>query len=225
MISLVDIKNSDSYTYRHSVNVGILALVLGISYDLNKNDLYDLVMGSILHDIGKMFIPSEILMKKGKLTPEEFRIIQEHPTRGFHYLKDYSNLSAKARIVVLQHQERIDGSGYPYGLKGDQIYIFSKIAAVADIYDALISDRIYRAGIKKELVSNYLLENAGKTLSIPVVQIFYNITSTIDLESIFELAEDAFEAGMYKRRKGNERNFNSYHISIGIVPNYADYFP
>jgi HD-GYP domain-containing protein (c-di-GMP phosphodiesterase class II) len=172
MISLVDIKNSDSYTYRHSVNVGILSLVLGISYELNKNDLCDLVMGSILHDIGKVFIPNEILMKKGKLTPEEFQIIQEHPARGFHYLKDYSNLNAKARIIVLQHQERIDGSGYPYGLKGDQIYIFSKIAAVADIYDALTSDRPYRSAVSPNEAVEFIMGAGGTYFDIDVVKAF-----------------------------------------------------
>ncbi len=172
MISLVDIKNSDSYTYRHSVNVGILSLILGISYGLNKNDLYNLTVGSMLHDIGKMFIPGEILRKKGDLTLEEFKIIQEHPVRGFNYLKNYSYLNAKTRIIALQHQERLDGSGYPYGLKGEQIYILSKITAVADVYDALTSDRPYRNAISPNESVEFIMGGAGTYFDIDVVKAF-----------------------------------------------------
>jgi len=101
MIQLVDIKKLDNYTYSHSVNVAILSLVIGISYGLNRNELYDLTLGAILHDIGKMFIPENLLKKPGPLTIDEFNIVQEHSLKGFNYMRDKLNINPKSRIISL----------------------------------------------------------------------------------------------------------------------------
>lgn len=191
------IKDYDYDLYNHSINVGILSFILGLYVFKDYKDVENIYIAGLLHDFGKLFVPKEILNKAGYLTKEEKEKIKMHTILGYEYLKKENHFNKNILLGILDHHERIDGSGYINGKKEADISQHAKLIMVADIYDALISDRIYRAGIKKELVSNYLLENAGKTLSIPVVQIFYNITSTIDLESIFELAEDAFEAGMY----------------------------
>ncbi|MFZ5966610.1 MAG: HD-GYP domain-containing protein [Bacillota bacterium] len=172
MISLVDIKNTDNYTYMHSVNTSILALVLGIGYGLNKNELYELTLGAMLHDIGKMYIPGEILNKDGPLTDEEFKIIQQHPLRGFNYLKDRTELSGKVRIIALQHHEKMDGTGYPYGLKDDQIYILSKMTSIADIYDAITSDRPYRKSMPPNEAVEFIMGSAGRYFTIDLVKAF-----------------------------------------------------
>jgi len=172
LINLVDIKSVDSYTYNHSVNVGILALTLGIGYGLNRNDLYDLTLGCMLHDVGKIFISKEILNKEGKLNKEEYDIIKSHCERGFAYLRENTDLGPRVRIIALQHQERYDGSGYPQGLKGDKINKLAQIASVADVYDALTSDRPYRRALPPHEAIEYIMGSGGRYFDMDLVMAF-----------------------------------------------------
>lgn len=172
LISLVDIKSLDNYTYNHCVNVGVLALTLGIGYGLNRNDLYDLTLGCMVHDIGKIFITSDILNKKNKLTTEEYEIIKTHCKKGFVYLRDHTDLNARVRMIALQHQERYDGSGYPEGLKGDGINKLAQIASIADVYDALTSDRPYRNALSPSEAIEYLMGSGGRLFNIDMVKTF-----------------------------------------------------
>jgi len=144
MINLTDIRALDDYTFAHSVNVCILAVVTGLTLGYNRTDLVNLGMGALLHDIGKTAVPLDILNKPGKLTPEEFELVCRHPQLGFDILrmcKDVAMLSAK---VALQHHERYNGSGYPKGLKRSQVHEFARITGIVDVYDALTADRVYR---------------------------------------------------------------------------------
>lgn len=161
VMNLLDIKNVDTYTYAHSVNVMMHALLLGMSAQLNRNQLYDLAMGSIIHDIGKVFIPEEVLKKPGKLTSEEFDLMRQHTTKGYEFLKEYTNFSATSRIISLQHQEKVDGTGYPYQLVGNDIHIYSRITAIADVYDALTSDRYYRRALPAQEALEYIMAAGG----------------------------------------------------------------
>lgn len=172
LISLVDIKSLDTYTFNHSVNVGILALTLGIAYGLNRNDLYDLTLGCMLHDVGKIFVPGEILNKNGKLNDDEFKIIQDHCEKGFAYLRENTDLGPRVRIVALQHQERYDGSGYPQALKGDQINTLAQIASIADVYDALTSDRPYRKALSPNEAIEYLMAAGGTHFNMKMIRSF-----------------------------------------------------
>lgn len=172
LISLVDIKSLDTYTYNHSVNVGILALTLGIGYGLNRNDLYDLTLGCMLHDVGKIFVPNEILNKRGQLNDDEYKIIKEHCEKGFAYLRENTELGAKVRIISLQHQERYDGSGYPQGLKGNEINHLAQIASIADVYDALTSDRPYRKAMSPHEAVEYLMGSGGTFFNMDMVKSF-----------------------------------------------------
>lgn len=144
MINMVDIKNKDNYTFAHSINVTVLSVLLGNKAGLNRLQLEKLALGSICHDLGKSGIPEEILKKPGKLTEEEYNIIQEHPRIGFDRLRNLSEITPTSLAIVLGHHEKIDGSGYPRGVKDDDIHLFPRITAIADVYDALSSDRIYR---------------------------------------------------------------------------------
>lgn len=120
--NMVDLKIYDDYTYFHSVNVAILALIIGSSLKFHKNMLIQLGMAAILHDIGKKFTPIEILSKPGKLTQHEFEIIKEHPYNGYNFIKHtFITISATTYVGILQHHERFDGTGYPSGIKGDNI--------------------------------------------------------------------------------------------------------
>ncbi len=136
----------DDLTYAHSMNVALICNVIGTWLHMNDNDLNVLTICGMLHDIGKLRIPAEIITKPGKLTDEEFNIVRNHPRYGYEILKDKA-LDKRVCLAALQHHERYNGSGYPYQLPGAKIEYFSSIVAVADVYDAMTSNRCYRKGI------------------------------------------------------------------------------
>jgi HD-GYP domain len=172
LINVVDIKSMDSYTYQHSVNVAVLSLVLGIQLQLDRRKLYDLCLGALIHDIGKALIPNDILLKNGKLTEEETNIVREHTLKGYDFLKGSVDISATSRIIALQHHEREDGKGYPEGRKDDEINALAKIIAVADVYDALTSDRPYRKAMSPNDAVEYIMANGQTQFSYEIVQVF-----------------------------------------------------
>ena len=142
--NMLDLKEHDNYTYVHSVNVCIISTIMGKQLGLPRDRLKELAMGTLLHDLGMIYIDPEILNKMTHLTPEEAKQVQEHAQLGFERLRTYSGLSILSAHVAYQHHEREDGSGYPRGLKGDEIHIYAKIAAVADSFDAMTSNKLYR---------------------------------------------------------------------------------
>lgn len=144
MVNLLDIRAIDEYTFGHSVNVCILALITGMTLRYSRSNLFKLGMGALFHDIGKTLIPSEILNKPGALTPEEYQIICCHSRYGFDILSSQQEISPEVAMVALEHHERYDGSGYPNGLKGEDIHEFAAITGIVDVYDALTADRVYR---------------------------------------------------------------------------------
>lgn len=161
-----------NYTYSHCVNVGIISICIGIKLNYRRDTLVHLGTAGILHDIGKQQVPITILNKKGKLTEDEFAIIKEHPKAGYQMLMDSCNLSSLSKIGVLDHHERYDGSGYPRGLKGKKISIFGRIVAVADTYDAMISDRAYRPGYSTAEAVEFLMGSCGRLYDYEVVDSF-----------------------------------------------------
>ncbi|MFZ5817583.1 MAG: HD-GYP domain-containing protein [Bacillota bacterium] len=146
-VSLQDIRTADEYTLGHSVNVCILTTLLGVELGYTPQELRELALGALLHDVGKTAVPQEILNKPGKLTPEETEVMNQHTTMGWMMLKDQKDISYTSAIVALQHHERWVGGGYPMNLSGNQIYKFARVCAVADCYDAMTADRIYRKGL------------------------------------------------------------------------------
>ena len=172
MISLVDIKSMDSYTYQHCVNVAVLSLVLGIQLQMNKYDLLDLCVGALVHDIGKAFIPKEILLKPAPLSDEEFKIAKQHTNKGYEYLRGILDISSKSRIVALQHHERVDGKGYPEKRKGNEINYLARIVAIADVYDALTSDRPYRRALSPNEAMEYIMANSNMHFDFTMVKAF-----------------------------------------------------
>ncbi|MGI6669662.1 MAG: HD-GYP domain-containing protein [Acetivibrionales bacterium] len=156
LYSLSEIKHVDDYTFEHSVNVCILSLITGIGLGFDINNLRDLGTGAILHDIGKLCIPREILKKPSQLTVEEFEEIKKHTYLGYEILKKSGNISLAASYIAFGHHERYDGSGYPLQLKKENIQLYSRIVAIADVYDALTSDRVYRKRLKPHEVYDYI---------------------------------------------------------------------
>jgi len=146
LISLARLKTADDYTYMHSVAVCALMVALGKQLKMSDTELREAGMAGLLHDIGKAVMPMEVLNKPGKLTDEEFNIVRGHPEAGYKLLKEGHGVSEIAMDVCLHHHEKIDGSGYPHRLKGDEISIYAKMGAVCDVYDAITSNRPYKEG-------------------------------------------------------------------------------
>ncbi|MDH5485215.1 MAG: HD-GYP domain-containing protein [Gammaproteobacteria bacterium] len=145
MLSLTRMKNKDDYTYLHSVAVCALMISLGKQLGY-KGDMHALGMAGLLHDVGKMAIPDEVLNKPGKLTDEEFILIQSHPLRGWEILKESYGVDDIALDVCLHHHERVDGRGYPDRISGNELSLVARMGAVCDVYDAITSDRCYKKG-------------------------------------------------------------------------------
>ncbi len=146
LISLARLKAGDEYTFMHSVAVCALMVVLSLQLGLNPEQTREAGMGGLLHDIGKMAIPLSLLNKSGTLTDEEFAAIKGHPLEGYRLLLEDSGVSEIALDICRHHHERVDGTGYPERLVGEQISIYAKMAAVCDVYDAITSDRPYKKG-------------------------------------------------------------------------------
>jgi HD-GYP domain-containing protein (c-di-GMP phosphodiesterase class II) len=134
-------------------------------------------MASLLHDIGKMFIPQEILNKKGKLTDEEYEIVKTHSFKGYQILKENAEFSYYSSIGVLHHHEKYNGTGYPFELKGNKISILGRIIAIADVYDALISDRPYRKSLFPSEALEYIMGGGGTFFDTEIVRFFTKIVA------------------------------------------------
>ena len=146
LISVARIKTHDAYTYMHSVAVCALMLALARRLKLDEAQVRDAAIGGLMHDLGKAMMPLEVLNKPGKLTDEEFAIMKSHPKAGWSLLKEGGEANEATLDIALHHHEKYDGNGYPERLKGEQISLLSRMGAVCDVYDAVTSNRPYKAG-------------------------------------------------------------------------------
>lgn len=141
---LADVFVTDDYIFQHSLNVTIYSLAIGTELKLSKKKLVEIGVGSMLHDIGKTFIDAEILKKPARLTPNEFETIKCHTQYGYDFLRKQTTIPLVVAHCAFQHHERLDGSGYPRGIESAEIHPYAKIIAVADVFDAVTSNRSYR---------------------------------------------------------------------------------
>ncbi|HHX87601.1 MAG TPA: HD-GYP domain-containing protein, partial [Firmicutes bacterium] len=144
VINLCGIRTVDNYTFAHSANVAVLSLISATAMGFSRSELRTVGQGSFLHDLGKSLISPSVLNKTEQLLPEERQEIKQHPAYGYDLIKQQPFADSVAAKIVYQHHERIDGQGYPEGITGRDIHVYSKICAIADVYDALVSDRPYR---------------------------------------------------------------------------------
>ncbi len=164
------IEAKDTYTRGHCERVSNYAVAIGRIYKMSEDDLLILRVAGLLHDIGKINVPAYILNKNGPLDEEEYDLVKKHPEVGFQILRDVGFMET-TRIVILQHHERIDGHGYPQGLKGLEIELMARILTVCDVYDAMTTSRPYRdVALSMEQAINDLLANAGSQVDLEVVQ-------------------------------------------------------
>ncbi|WP_423408078.1 HD-GYP domain-containing protein [Heyndrickxia sp. MSNUG] len=169
---LSDVFMHDHYIFSHSLNVTLYALAIGIEMKLTPKELEQLGLGAILHDVGKMKVPEEVLTKPGRLTGEEFQIIKAHAEDGFQLLRNIPTVPLIVAHCAFQHHERMNGSGYPRGLKGDEIHLFGRILGVADVFDAVTSNRVYRPAMLPHEGLEILYSGSGTLFDPKVVDAF-----------------------------------------------------
>lgn len=179
----------DDYTFHHSINVAVMSGVLGKWLGYNSEEVKELILAGLLHDIGKTQVPLEILNKPGKLTPEEMQVMRSHSTLGYQLVRSIQQVTPAVSYAVLQHHERMDGSGYPLQVKADKIHPYARIVAVADIYDAMTSDRVYTNKTSPFSVAEMLVQEMFNKLDPNICTIFLNNVRDFFLGSIVKLSD------------------------------------
>ncbi len=187
---LSHIRSKDTYLLQHSVNVGILLGIFGRSLRLDPKVLKELVIGGILHDIGKVLVPDSILHKPGKLEPDEWDEMKRHVTYGEKILDVTAGLSEVSRSICRLHHERLDGTGYPRSLNQDKIDRFGRMAAICDVYDAVTADRVYHTGMSPDLALRKLVEWSIFHLDKELVYDFIRCLSVYPVGTLVELSNN-----------------------------------
>lgn len=174
MLMLTDMSIKDHYLFQHSLNVCLYSIIIGMACGYTRDELTTLALGALLHDIGKTMVPDEILLKPGRLEPPELEIVKKHAYDGFVMLKDLPNIPLIAAHCALQHHERLDGSGYPRGIRGDEIHEYAQWIGLADSYDAMTSHRVYRKAMLPHEAMEVIFTEAGSKFDLDKVVLFRN---------------------------------------------------
>jgi len=188
LLCLSAIREKDKYLLEHSINVGILMGIFSKSLGYDREVVHQLVTGALLHDIGKIRVPSEILNKPGKLTPEEWIEMKRHVAYGESVLQNSQGITEIAMSICGTHHERLDGSGYPMGLKDQEISVYGRLAAIVDVYDAMTADRVYHKGKSPADAISFLLTLGDHHLDKGLVYEFIRCMSLYPVGTLVELS-------------------------------------
>jgi putative nucleotidyltransferase with HDIG domain len=200
-VSLNDISAMDEYTFSHSVSTTVYSLLMANQLGYSRAMMEKLAAGALLHDMGKILLDQKILNKQGELTPEEYDHIKQHTVLGYEALKKCVNLTELSRIISLQHHERMDGTGYPNGCPAGELHEFSRIVAIADVYDALVSDRCYRRKWSSNNAVNYLIEHAETQFDVKLVSVLIKQIAIYPNGSMVRMSNNAI--GIVKEQNKN----------------------
>jgi HD-GYP domain-containing protein (c-di-GMP phosphodiesterase class II) len=201
LASTIDAK--DPYTRGHSQRVSDVSVAIAKELDVGVDMIHDIRIGSLLHDLGKIGVPDHILTKPARLTNKEFEYMKKHPGIGYNIMSQV-HLLQKTLPAIVEHHERLDGSGYPFGLRNEQISLIGRIVAVADVFDALSTDRPYREAWDIETVFDYLEHNTGSLFAPECVQA---------LISAHQKGDESVHTPYSVQRGDNSKNQESRHVS------------
>jgi HD-GYP domain-containing protein (c-di-GMP phosphodiesterase class II) len=171
-ITMNDIKSISNYHFEHAVNVAVLSLIIGAELGLSSKDLEALTFGALLIDVGSRWVGDELLLKKEILTEIEKQIVAKHVDYGYSYIKNNTTFNAHVKSIIMHHHERMNGTGYPKGLVEKEIHPLAKIIMIADVYDALTSDRPYRKAFCQHEAIEFIMGNAGSLFDFKLSNIF-----------------------------------------------------
>jgi len=186
-VTLCKLRGFDEYTYTHSLNVSILAVLLGKRMGLDRPSLLKIGLAGLLHDVGKARLPARILNKPGRLTESEFHAVKGHSMWSHDLLRKQDNMPREILRAVAEHHERHDGSGYPRGLKGQEISLFSRIIAVADVFDALTSKRAYKDAMPPAQALSMMYQWRGKQFATQDIETFIQCIGVFPVGSFVRL--------------------------------------
>lgn len=172
LINIADIKMYDDYTYHHCLSVAIMSIAIAMEMGCSRLQIGEIGVAGLLHDIGKVSVPIEIINKKGRLTDEEFNAVKMHPVYAANHLKERRLVSNDCCLGIIEHHEKWDGSGYPFKLSGEKIHQYARILAVADVYDALTSNRPYRTPAPPNEAIEFVMGGTGTHFDENVVKAF-----------------------------------------------------
>lgn len=196
-LKLIPLRVLDDYIFTHSINVAMLSVYTGVRLNFPKEKVEDLGLGAILHDIGKAWVPREILKKKEKLAPAEFEKVKKHTEFGYKLLATDPKISEAQKRIAYYHHEKYNGSGYPRGLRGDEIDDWTAIVALSNAYDSLASDRVYRQKLPPYEVMRRIIMGISIDYPPKIAEGFMNNMSLYPPESIVRL--NTGETGMVIR--------------------------
>jgi putative nucleotidyltransferase with HDIG domain len=191
LVNINDLRSYDEYTYHHSLSVAVLAIAIGQRLGYSDLQLNNLGKCAILHDIGKTAVPLEIIKKPARLTAQELDVMKTHALAGYHYLTECGVEEHNILAGVLHHHERVDGSGYPLGIAGDSIPLFGRVIAVADVYDALTSNRPYRQPNRPAEAVEYIMGGIDSSFDFDIVHAFVHKLDLYPIASFVHLSNGA----------------------------------
>lgn len=190
-IDIAQLKVSDEYTFKHSVDVASLAMIIAKKYGMKRDELREIGIAGLLHDVGKSKIPKQILNKPAKLTDEEFHQMKFHSLYGYKILENNSGFSNAIKSGVLQHHEKMNGQGYPMAVDGTRIHPYARIISVADVYDALVTERPYKKGFPKKDAIEIIMTMTGD-LDIKAMKSFLTSVILYPVDSIVRLSNGEY---------------------------------
>lgn len=187
-VDIATLKTSDEYTFKHSVDVATMSMIVARNMGMSQNDVYNIGISGLLHDIGKSKVPLEILNKPARLEPEEFEIMKQHSLFGYQILNEKKDVTDMISFAVLQHHEKMNGKGYPMGVTSEKILPYAKILSVVDVYDALVTERPYKKGLSQRTAIEMIMSmteeldiNSMKSFLASVI--LYPVDSTVQLSN------------------------------------------
>ena len=186
-VDISALKTSDEYTFKHSVDVATMSMILAKQQGLSQKQIYEIGVAGLLHDIGKTKISLDILNKPARLTDEEFAVMKQHPVFGYRMIKDRDELSNEICMAVLQHHEKMNSKGYPVGFPSDKITQYARILTIADIYDALVTERPYKSAFSQREAVEMIMSMTGE-LDLTAMKSFLESMILYPVDSIVELS-------------------------------------
>ncbi len=186
-VDISTLKISDEYTFKHSVDVATMAMIVARQHGLNDKEVYEIGIAGLLHDLGKSKIPNEVLNKPGRLDDEEFAIMKQHSVYGYEILKEKEGYSPAVLLGVLQHHEKMNGMGYPLGVTSEKMHLFARILSVVDIYDALVTERSYKKAFSQRDAVEMIM-SMTQELDLDVMKSFLGSMILYPVDTIVQLS-------------------------------------
>lgn len=201
MLCLARIRAKDAYLMEHSMNVAILLANFGRYLGLERSVLKELTLGGLLHDVGKIMTPDEVLNKPGKLTDEEFGVMRQHVVHSYDILSNTAGITPTMLEVAANHHERLDGTGYPQRLKGDQLSLYTRMSGIVDVYDAVTADRVYKQGMQPTQAFRILLKGIDQHFDAELVTKFIKCMGVYPVGTLVQLSNQRLAVVMQRNEQ------------------------